>query len=137
MLDLYREEDPTEGLLLRRTDGKVEMGLGMVLFGWRVRAGLVGDMCYHCDWCCGDDPWIVVGAYQMMRRFLEAGVSWNRLPPSSKIKPFTLDDEFMAAMKVLMDEVGGFGPEQEEAIVKEEWDLGRLRREQMKKIFNR
>ena len=32
-------------------DGKIEMGIYPVIFGYRVRAGYVGSMICQLDWC--------------------------------------------------------------------------------------
>lgn len=133
MSRLLPEKDPTMGLMRRLTDGRVEMGLYPVIFGWRVRAGLVGEMSYHCDWCCGDDPMVVFGGYYLMRRLLEAGVMLESLPRASKIKPWPKDDQFMNDVKGLLDQVGGYSPQEEKQVFEEPINLAVLRKEFMSK----
>lgn len=134
-MKLRAEDDTTNGLLLRLTDGRVEMGLYPVLFGWRVRGGMVGDGWCHCDWCCGADPLVVFVGYNLMRRLLEGGVSLMELPGSSRIKPFNNDDEFVDKLQGLLERVGGYSPQEETAALGEQWDLGKLRREYMETHF--
>lgn len=98
---LRPEEDPSGiGLMLRLTDGVVEMGLCPVMYGWRVRAGWLEAnggpaMAYHCDWCCGDNPKLVMAMYRVMKIFLEAGVDLTKLPTHSEVKPLWKDRVFL------------------------------------------
>jgi len=125
---------PHDDLLRCLSDDAVEMGLYPVLFGWRVRAGKVGDMGVWCDWCCGDDPYIVFGGYSLMRRLLTAGVELEALPRASDPKPFPNDASFMAVVKAWLEKVGGWAPQEEEAILKESFDLVALRKEFMSRM---
>lgn len=96
------EPTTSDDLLLPLSDGKVIMGLYPVLFGWRVRAGKVGDLWYHCDWCCGDDEKVVWATYEMMRHLLE-NYDMMRLPTCSLVKPWPKDVQFIVELAKLLN----------------------------------
>ncbi len=53
----FKQEDNDDLELFQRLvseDGTIEMGIHPVIFGYRVRAGYVGNMFYELDWCGGD-----------------------------------------------------------------------------------
>ncbi len=75
-------------------DGRIEMGIHPVLFGYRVRAGYVGDVYYHLDWCGGDNQAQVEMLYSIMKNILISRNDFSGIPSNSKIKPFYNDLEF-------------------------------------------
>ncbi|HET9136949.1 MAG TPA: hypothetical protein VFO76_09945 [Candidatus Kapabacteria bacterium] len=89
------------GLLIPLTDGKIIMGLYPVIYGWRIRAGKAGEQTYFCDWCCGDDPKVVWGTYDIMKKLLEE-YEITVLPSASAIKPWTRDPQFIARIGELL-----------------------------------
>lgn len=79
-------------------NGLVEMGVYRVAYGWRVRAGFVGDMGCVLDWCGGGNWKDVERLYSICYAIL-LGKEANRqcfddLPHYSTIKPFFLDHDF-------------------------------------------
>jgi hypothetical protein len=77
-------------------DGKIEIGIHPVMFGFRVRAGYVGNPWVHLDWCGGADHSAVEILYSMAKNILEAKGDFRDLPPCSKVKPFYKDPSFIA-----------------------------------------
>lgn len=76
-------------------DGKIELGVYPVMFGYRIRAGFVGSFCSEIDWCGGNDQMQVELLYSIAKNILESKGNFNELPICSKIKPFYKDDEFV------------------------------------------
>lgn len=97
----FRQAQPNE-LMFRLVDttGTVEMGVGLVIYGFRVRAGRVGSSCYDLDWCAGAKQEHVEILYSTMRYILEQRAPhrtfYHGLPGSSRIKPFFNDWSFCA-----------------------------------------
>lgn len=55
----FQQTDDANYLTNRMISGNIEIGVHRVLFGYRVRAGYIGNGYYDIDYCCGDDPeWI-------------------------------------------------------------------------------
>lgn len=77
-------------------DGKIEIGIHPVMFGYRVRAGYVGDSYVHLDWCGGDDHSSIEILYSIAKNILEDRGHFKGVPSHSNIKPFYKDMEFMA-----------------------------------------
>lgn len=97
------KDDP--GSLYKRLiseDGKIEMGIYPVIFGFRVRAGRIESSghssWYDLDWCGGDDIKQIQLLYTICRTILEKRDSssslFSGLPPASRVKPFWKDEEF-------------------------------------------
>lgn len=76
-------------------DGKIEMGIHPVMFGYRVRASFVGDGGCYLDWCGGDNQAQVELLYSIAKNILENKGSFKGLPSCSRIKPFYNDSEFV------------------------------------------
>jgi len=102
---MKKAEDDISGHLFERLvseDGKIEMGIHPVLFGYRVRAGYIGDMAYKFDWCGGDDQSQVEMLYSIAKNVLEHKNGFEGIPPCSKIKPFFNDKEFVKEIESLV-----------------------------------
>ena len=80
-------------------NGIVHFGIHRVLYGYRVRAGFTKDFHYFLDWCGGADWKSVEILYSACMNILgqreENRDAFLDLPSISKIKPFTLDPEFI------------------------------------------
>ena len=76
-------------------DGKIEMGIYPVMYGYRVRAGYVGSMICQLDWCGGDDQGQLELLYSIAKNILEFKGSFTGVPDRSNIKPFYNDKEFV------------------------------------------
>lgn len=83
-------------------DGKIEMGIHPVMFGYRVRAGYVGIMIYEMDWCGGDDQAQLELLYSIAKNILENKNSFEGVPPVSMIKPFYKDTDFVKQIESLV-----------------------------------
>ena len=98
-------EDDIQGHLFARLisdDGKIEMGIHPVLFGYRVRAGYIGSMSYMFDWCGGDNQTQVELLYSIAKNVLEHRKSFDGVPICSKVKPFYNDQEFFKHIESLV-----------------------------------
>lgn len=94
----FKQEDNDDLELFQRLvseDGKIEMGIHPVIFGYRVRAGYVGNMIYELDWCGGDDQEQLELLYSIMKNILENKGSFVGVPVVSEIKPFFNDTKFV------------------------------------------
>lgn len=78
----------------------VELGIWPVLFGYRVRAGYVGDFYYGLDWCCGEHLIVATITMEFLMKMVEKdGIDViKKLPGFSKIKPWYKDDKFIEAV---------------------------------------
>lgn len=100
-------EDDDTNLLYNRIvseDGLIELAIHPVIFGYRVRAGYVGDEYVHLDWCGGDNQGQVELLYSIAKNILENTGSFKGLPGSSKIKPFYKDPDFLIKITGLTTE---------------------------------
>lgn len=90
-----------EGLLFKSVSecGRIEMGVYPVLFGFRIRAGFAGYMCYEIDYCCGSEQEDVEFIYTMTRNILEQQEFSRKVFevfPFQERKPFFTDVENFA-----------------------------------------
>jgi len=76
-------------------DGKIEMGIYPVIFGYRVRAGYTNSQSYELDWCGGDKHENLELLYSIMKNILEDKGNFIGLPAVSSIKPFYNDALFV------------------------------------------
>ena len=80
-------------------NGLVEMGVYRVMYGFRVRAGFVGDMGCVLDWCGGGNWKDVERLYSLCAAILsqkeESKNCFDGLPYWSTIKPFYNDEDFV------------------------------------------
>ena len=98
-------QDDNENNLYQRLvseDGNIEMGIYLVMFGYRVRAGFVGNGIYELDWCGGDEQTQLELLYSIMKNILEARGNFRYVPPSSVIKPFFNDHDFVYRINELV-----------------------------------
>lgn len=93
--------DPVQTGIIDRVvseTGLVEVGVYPVLFGYRIRAGYVGDPMCIIDWCCGDSSKMLHSHYValllILRRREESGGCFHGIPRTSAIKPCWKDKEF-------------------------------------------
>lgn len=92
----FVEAPTTENMACRRVseDGKIEIGVYPVLFGFRVRAGYIGAWGPTIDWCCGNDPVGLNIAYNFCLGLLGEGVPFCEFIPSTRVKPVFDDADF-------------------------------------------
>lgn len=101
-MKLLPAEDNIEEMLTNRLvseKGLVEVGVYRVLYGFRVRAGFVGEMGATLDWCAGGEWLNVERLYSLCVAILstreENRSCFDGLPRFSSIKPFFNDEEFV------------------------------------------
>ena len=102
---MKQAKDNTKESLFQRLvsdDGKIEMGIHPVMFGYRVRAGYVGIMMYEMDWCGGDDQAQLELLYSIAKNILENKNSFDGVPTISMIKPFYKDADFVKHIESLV-----------------------------------
>lgn len=96
--------DPDTGLFHRRASQNVliEIGVYRVIYGFRVRAGFVGEYDVRWDWCCGDNWDFVQTLYSLGLSILESRPEdrkcFEDVPSVSTRKPAFNDPEFMLAV---------------------------------------
>ena len=104
-------DDPNTMMFHRRVSENeiVEMGVYRVMFGYRVRAGIVGSPFCHLDWCGGGNWKDVERLYSLCYAILssreESKKCFDGLPPVSQIKPFYNDFDFV---RTLSQQAGEF-----------------------------
>lgn len=91
---MSKEATECPDLFERVEIGDIEMGVYPVLFGFRVRAGKIGDSMYFIDWCCGADPLCVWISYAVLKKLLQEGR--KDIPNCSEVKPWPKDVTFAA-----------------------------------------
>jgi len=86
--------------------GDIEIGKFRVMFGWRLRAGFIGNDAVELDICCGDKS----EAYDDMLKKVCAIIQYNvgkskdpfyGIPSYSKIKPYFNDETFCKQIDIL------------------------------------
>jgi hypothetical protein len=73
-------------------DGKLEIGVWPVIYGYRVRAGHVGDQYCHIDYCAGDQISAIQEIYSMVMGILSSGKTFKDFP-RQQTKPMYNDPE--------------------------------------------
>ena len=81
-------------------DGKYEIGIHPVMFGYRVRASRVGEMWCDIDYCCQSDPKLIQLVYNCVQAIIKTRVArsepvFDNFPvPENKLynDPKTLSD---------------------------------------------
>ena len=86
-----------EGKLFRLVKGNVEISVMPVMFGYRVRGGIINEMYFSLDWCAGDNIHFIGVLLEAMESLLEIH-GLNDLPSTSAYKPAFLDLPFMARL---------------------------------------
>lgn len=94
-----------EGKLFRLVKGNVEISVMPVMFGYRVRGGILGELYFNLDWCAGDDLRFIGVLLEAMESLLEVH-GLNDLPSTSAYKPAFLDLPFMARLVQLGAKAG-------------------------------
>lgn len=105
---LKRVPDHTEnGMFFRHEteDGKWEVGIYPVLYGFRIRAGEVGSCMCRLDMCIGDNWLLMYAIFPIVCNIIEqrGHVPDIREWPAAQIKPVWKDPEYMVQLS-LMDE---------------------------------
>ena len=90
-------EDLYERLVI---NDSIEMGIHPVIFGYRVRVGSVGSLCYDLDLCGGDNLEMIDLLYNGTRQIIEGQlreqgkINYSEFP-IQHTKPFFKDMEFL------------------------------------------
>lgn len=86
------EKGPDDELLYRKVseDGKIQIGVHPVIFGFRIRAGYVGCMAYELDYCAGADISQVELIYSMVLTILHNDIPFKSFP-NQNTKPMIND----------------------------------------------
>lgn len=105
---LKRVPDDLSGSLYFRhetEDGQWEVGIYPVIYGFRIRAGQVGDLCYNLDMCVGDNWRMMRVLFSIVCRIIEERgcVPNNSDWPSITIKPVWKNPEYLAQLTSMME----------------------------------
>ena len=108
-------------------DGNVELGISMVMFGWRIHAGKTGYGCYEIDYCCGAEQSTIEMMLSMIKNILEkTNCDWRQMPIQNT-KPIFNDPQCLVELIELS------GPDFEKLVVP---DVKQLRKEISKYIYS-
>lgn len=101
---LPAEDGIEQGLYQRLVseDGKIELGIHPVMYGYRVCAGYTKNQWYEIDWCGGSDHANVEMLYSIAKNILENKGDFIGIPSRSNIKPFFNDVSFVGAINSLV-----------------------------------
>jgi len=110
---LPTEDTETLRKRLISKDGSIEMGIYVVMFGFRVRAGYIDShwgecVMYELDWCGGADYVDVMVLYNICKSIIsnsKAGKAFNGVPRCSEVKPFYKDATFLNTVVDLAGEI--------------------------------
>lgn len=73
-------DDLENGMFRRKVseDGKYEIGIHPVLFGFRIRAGEVGSQVYMLDYCCQRDITLLELTYNCVSAAMQMHIAENK-----------------------------------------------------------
>jgi len=74
-------------------DGKIEVGIYPVMYGYRIRAGYKGNMYYHLDLCAGDIQSNVEILLSVVLNILEQNIKFEDFPEQGRRPIPTADPE--------------------------------------------
>jgi len=106
----WKPADDTGNLICRQVMDDIEIGVYPVLYGYRVRAGQIGDLACVADWCCAGSHGTLQWAYGFLKHVLqknaELGDPWRDIPRTSQTKPIIIDPEFLRQLAELRSRYG-------------------------------
>ncbi len=70
MQETFIDNSPDENYILRKTWGVIEVGITPMMYGYRIRAGVIGDGYCHLDYCAGPDHKEVETIYSLVLTIL-------------------------------------------------------------------
>ncbi len=96
----FEKAPDQEHLTERHTLGNIELGKYKVMFGYRLRAGFIGNQWYELDICCGAQTKLYDDLFHKVCTIIqwnieEAHGPFRGIPSMSRIKPYDKDDEFL------------------------------------------
>lgn len=106
----FKEVEPDQDAAflyeMRSECNQVTIGVYPVIYGYRVRAGMVGDMFYFLDYCCGNQQDMVEAIFSVTKNILEQrevdkGL-WDF--PRQDLKPFYKNPKEFAEFTAMADE---------------------------------
>jgi len=82
-----------------------------VIFGVRIRGGLIGDIWHDIDLCCGSEPYFIIAMHSLYSAILEKNIAeglppMTNLPPRTNIKPAFKDQFFLDWLTGLNKQLG-------------------------------
>jgi len=97
MVSKFIEAPDDENLIFRKVRNGIEVGVYPVIFGYRIRAGIVGDGFCHLDYCAGADLKEVENIYSLvisiMNNKMDAMINEaNEIPSIRDVSHFTFKD---------------------------------------------
>lgn len=107
----FTQAETNENYIYREVseNGTVELGVYPVAFGFRIRAGFVGDGWVNMDWCAGDQQhvieWLFSCAKTILSKRKDNMEAFQGIPECCLIKPFFNDQDFVWEISNLAEEV--------------------------------
>lgn len=109
-----KDTDPHLFYRMESEDGKVEIGVYPTIYGFRVRAGIVGNGIYELDYCCGANITEIETVYSIVLSILSAreipvGLSKIELAskafenfPIQEVKPMHNDPDCLFTLNMMV-----------------------------------
>lgn len=104
--------------------GRWEMGIYPVLFGYRVRAGLIGSMCCSVDYCAANQTDFLLQLFVTVLSILESlpedvtPGELERMLPRFRIKPINQDPDCWVNLQALAKELQAKSTEPKDETIK-------------------
>ncbi len=97
------EDDVENQMMFRKVseDGKIEVAIHPVIFGFRVVAGYVGSQCYSLNYCAGNEQGYIELIYSMVIVALEVANGNFKVFPHQNVKPMFNDPECFRALDMM------------------------------------
>lgn len=88
----FVDQDTDPDVFYRKVseDGRLEVCVSPVIYGYRVRAGYAGSFCYELDYCAGDRTETIEQIYRMVLAILSADIPFGYFP-EQRVKPMYND----------------------------------------------
>jgi hypothetical protein len=104
----FLESEPTDNEFLYQMSSEcntIVIGVYPVIYGFRVRAGYIGDFYYHLDYCCGNNLSDVELIFSAVKNILEQRENNSNLFkfPQQYRKPFMKNEEEFKQLISMID----------------------------------
>ena len=103
MISKFEDSPDDENMIFRKIRDGIEVGVYPVLFGYRIRAGIIGDGAGCIDYCAGNDLKEVENIYSLvisiMNKLMDEGIFLGvrdaayHIFPRQQVKPMFNDFE--------------------------------------------
>lgn len=125
---ISKDTDPELFYRMESDDGRIEIGVYPVIFGFRVRVGYTGYGCYELDYCAGDKIQDIEALYSAVLTILTKYSGNFNVFPAQKVKPMYNDPECWVKLLELIKDV--------EPIQVKTPDVDSMKAEYLKKLWS-